>query len=97
MTPGESILEGLQDALAYARGAPARGRAHVVHVPESVDVKAIRHRLGLTQKEFASRYGFGVSAIRNWEQGRRHPEKTARILLTIIEREPEAAQRALAL
>ena len=97
MTPGESVLAGLQDALAYARGSNTRGRGHTGCIPESVDVKAIRQRLGLTQEEFASCYGFGVSAVRNWEQGHRHPEKAARILLTIIDREPEAAHRALAL
>jgi putative transcriptional regulator len=97
MTPGESIIAGLQDAIAYAQGEQARGRTSMVRVPDYVDVKAIRQRLGLTQEEFASWYGFGVSAIRNWEQGRRRPEKTARILLTIIDREPDATRRALAL
>jgi putative transcriptional regulator len=94
-TAGKSILAGLQDALAYAQGDTTRGQAHTVQVPATVDVKAIRKRLGLTQAAFAQRYGFEVSSIRNWEQGRRQPEGPARTLLVVIDREPEAVFRAL--
>jgi putative transcriptional regulator len=93
---GKSILAGLQDALAYAQGDTTRGEAHTVQVPATVDVKAIRKRLGLTQTAFAQRYGFELSSIRNWEQGRRQPEGPARILLLVIDKEPEAVHRALA-
>jgi putative transcriptional regulator len=94
-TVGESIIAGLEEAIAYVQGDEASGRAHQVSVPEHVNVRAIRHRHGMTQQAFAQCYGFGVWAVRNWEQGRRQPEKSARILLTIIDREPEAARRAL--
>ena len=97
MSPaGESILAGLQDALAYAQGDTTRGPSHTVRVPETVDVKAIRKRLGLTQAAFAQRYGFELSSIRKWEQGRRQPEGPARLLLLVIDKEPEAVHRALA-
>ena len=39
---------------------------------------------------FARKYGFALSAVRDWEQGRRRPDRSARILLKIVEREPEA-------
>lgn len=92
----ESILAGLQDAVAYMQGETTRGQAHTVRVPNTVDIKAIRKRLGLTQVAFAQRYGFELSSIRNWEQGRRQPEGPARVLLLVIDKEPEAVQRALA-
>ena len=92
----KSILAGLQDAVAYVQGDTTRGQAHSVCVPDTVDVKAIRKRLGLTQAAFAQRYGFELSSIRNWEQGRRQPEGPARLLLLVIDKEPEAVQRALA-
>jgi putative transcriptional regulator len=95
-TAGESIIAGLQDALAYAHGDTSRGHAYTVQVPARVDVKAIRKRLGLTQAAFAQRYGFELSSIRNWEQGRRQPEGPARLLLLIIDKEPDAVHRALA-
>jgi putative transcriptional regulator len=93
---GKDIIAGLDDAIAYAEGDRTRGREHVVSAPEVVDVGAIRHRSGLTQKAFAARYGFALGSLRNWEQGHRRPDGPARMLLTIIDREPEAVQRALA-
>ena len=88
----DSILRGARQALNYARG---RRAGFVAHVPEAVDVKAIRRRLGLSQASFATRFGFALDALRNWEQGRRHPDVAARAYLRVIEREPEAVLRAL--
>jgi len=65
-------------------------------VPETVDVKRIRKRLGVSQEAFAATYGFALSAVRDWEQGRRQPDRSARVLLKIVEKEPEAVSRALA-
>ncbi len=91
----EKIKAGLESAKAYLDGA-ADKRKYGVHVPAEVDVKKIRRRLGLSQEAFAQKYGFALSAIRDWEQGRRRPERSARILLKIVEKEPEAVSRALA-
>jgi putative transcriptional regulator len=91
---GERIVKSARQALAYAGGGPAEG--FVVHVPEAVDVKAIRERFGLSQADFARRFGFRVDAVQNWEQGRRRPAGAARALLKVIDREPEAVRRALA-
>jgi putative transcriptional regulator len=85
----------LADAKAYLDGTADLGR-YRVHVPETVNVKRIRKRLGLSQEAFAATYGFALSAVRDWEQGRRQPDRSARILLKIIEKEPEAVTRALA-
>jgi putative transcriptional regulator len=71
------------------------GRVAVVP-PATVDVRAIREKLKLSQSEFAARFGFTAAAVRQWEQGRRHPHGPARVLLTIIDREPNAVRRALA-
>ncbi len=92
-TAGQSILRGARQALAYAKG---EREGFVAHVPDVLDVKAIRSRLGLTQADFAARFGFDVRAVENWEQGRRQPERPARAFLRVIEREPEAVMRALA-
>jgi putative transcriptional regulator len=89
---GESILRGAREALGYARGEED---GFVAHVPDEVDVKAVRKKLGLSQSRFAARFGFGLDAVRNWEQGRRHPDVSARAFLMVIDREPDAVQRAL--
>jgi putative transcriptional regulator len=91
----DKIKAGLEDARAYLDGN-ADKRHYRVHVPDDVDVKKIRSRLGLSQEEFAQTYGFALSAVRDWEQGRRRPERSARILLKIVDQEPEAVTRVLA-
>lgn len=89
---GEKVLRGLREAAAHARGEPNKV---VVHAPAKVNVKAIRTRTGLSQDAFAKRYGFTVDSIQNWEANRREPTGAARLLLTVIDREPEAVERAL--
>ncbi|MFA6279603.1 MAG: transcriptional regulator [Bdellovibrionales bacterium] len=91
---GSKLIKSARHALAYARGEVRTG--FVAHVPDEVDVKSIRHHLGLTQPEFSQRFGFNVRAVQDWEQKRRQPERAARVLLTVIAHEPEAVNRALA-
>ena len=91
---GEGIIRGLKQALAFAEGTATEG-TYVVHIPPEIDVKAIRGRLGLTQKQFADRFGFNITTLRHWEQGRRVPEGPARAYLIVIDREPKAVEKAL--
>jgi len=92
---GRRLVAGLSEALAHARGE-IELPSYTVTVPDRVDVAKLRHRLGLSQSGFARAFGLDVTAIHAWEQGRRRPERSARILLKIVEREPEAVTRALA-
>jgi putative transcriptional regulator len=65
--------------------------------PDAVeDVRALRTRLGLSQEAFATRFGFSVDAVRQYESHRRTPSGPARTLLRVIAREPDAVIRALA-
>jgi putative transcriptional regulator len=89
------IVTGLHEAIAHAKGA-THGRTTTVHVPNEVDVRAIRRRLGLSQEEFALQFGFSLGTLRHWEQGQRHPEGAARVLLKVIDRRPDAVREALA-
>ena len=95
MSNGKRIIDGLNDAVAHARGGLVGVREHRVHVPDNIDVKAIRQKLGLTQQQFAIQFGFSMGTIRNWEQGTRVPPGAPRAFLTVIDREPEAVKRAL--
>ena len=94
-TLGQQILEGLEDALEYAQGTRDGHRTHRVAVPREIDVKKVRQHLHMSQQEFAENFGFSIHSIRNWEQGKRHPKGPARILLTVIARNPQAVQQAL--
>jgi len=70
--------------------------SYTVTVPEHVDVAAVRQRLGLSQAAFARAFGLDVTALHAWEQGRRRPDRAARVLLAVIAKEPQAVLRALA-
>lgn len=88
------IRQGLEEAVAYAKGE-ADTKAYRVHIPKAIDVKAIRTKLGMTQEEFAARFGFSVNTLRHWEQGIRQPEGPTRAYLLVIDRAPKAVQKAL--
>lgn len=52
-------------------------------------VKAVREKQGLTQREFAEKYGLPIGTIRNWEQSRRaSPGAAAELVVSMIEKEP---------
>lgn len=90
------IIEGLKDAVRHSRGDNSRAALRTVHVNHPLDVKSIRTRLNLTQKAFASRFGFSLAAVQNWEQGRRHPKGVNKNLLKLIDRIPDQVQAVLA-
>ena len=91
---GKSILEGLQDALAYTKGETKGHKVHRIRVRD-VDVQRVREKLGLSQAEFAAAFAVSIATVRNWEQGRRTPEGPAKVLLNVIERHPEAVLDSL--
>jgi DNA-binding XRE family transcriptional regulator len=101
----EAAMEGRANVLEVStvESSPALGRELRCFgfgmssvAPVSVDVKKLRERLGLTQEQFALRFGLELDAVRNWEYGRREPDVAAKSYLTVIERDPEAVQEALA-
>jgi DNA-binding transcriptional regulator YiaG len=63
--------------------------------PELVDIPLLRARLGLTQREFAVRYGFELGTLRNWEQRRSEPDRHTKLLLRVLERHPEVVEAVL--
>lgn len=93
-TVGEKIISSAKQALAFAEGQTFH--SCTVHVPEEIDVRRIRRKLGLSQSQFASNFGLSLATVQDWEQGRRVPDGAARALLKVIDRDPEAVHRALA-
>lgn len=90
----DGIMEGALEAVAIAKGEAAPG-TYRIHVPDELDVRAIRKRLKLTQSEFSTRYGFNVARVRDWEQRRSAPDGAMRAYLMVIERKPEAVNEVL--
>jgi putative transcriptional regulator len=78
------IRARLRKARTYFKRSAEKPK-YPVRVPEQVDVRKIRARLGLSQEAFAATYGFALSAVRDWEHGRRQPKRSARMLLNIVD------------
>jgi putative transcriptional regulator len=91
-TTFDSIARGLNEAVAHAKGKKI---AVKVYKPEAVDVSELRQRLGMTQEQFAARFGFSVATLRHWERGDRSPHGASLVLLNVIKRAPDAVRAAL--
>jgi putative transcriptional regulator len=91
---GRQVLEGLKLVEKHVKGEIELPRRQV-EVPDFVDVKAVREKSGLTQAEFARRYGISPRSLQEWEQGRRQPEGAVRAYLLVIDRNPRAVESAL--
>jgi DNA-binding transcriptional regulator YiaG len=61
----------------------------------TVDVRAIRKRMGVTQRQFAGWFGFSVATLRHWERGNRKPAGTALVLLHVIRDNPHVVLQAV--
>ena len=91
---GHEVEKALGEVLAHLRGEtplPCR----IVDDPAAEHIVALRKRMKLSRKKFADRFGLDARAVQDWEQGRRVPDRAARVLLTVIDRDPEAVVRAL--
>ena len=84
---GREIETALGEVLAHVRGEtqlPCR----IVDDPAAGRIVALRKRFRLSRQKFADRFGLDVRALQEWEQGRRVPDRAARVLLTVIDRDP---------
>jgi len=92
---GKRLINAAKSAQAFAKGE-ADPKTYKVHVPAHLNVRAIRTKLKMSQTAFAARFGILPSTLRDWEHNRRHPDGAARVLLMVIDKEPDAVSRALA-
>ena len=94
---GRRLVRSVKQAIAWANGEDVPVRVTMVSVERGpvVDVRSLRRKLGLSQSQFAARFGFTPATVKNWEQGRTQPDGPARILLAVIAHHPEAVEDAL--
>jgi putative transcriptional regulator len=90
----ESLMEGLKEALAFAKCEKAGAIVHQIEVP-TVDVAAIRASTGLSQAAFARSIGVAKGTLLGWEHGRRHPTGPAQVLLALIAKKPSLVSELL--
>ena len=92
---GKEVETALGEVVAHVRGEIALP-CRLFDDPSAARIRALRKRMKLSRGKFAERFGLDPRAVQDWEQGRRVPDRSARVLLTVIDREPEAVERALA-
>jgi putative transcriptional regulator len=89
----ESMKQGLQEAIAHTQGASVGA---IIHEPSaSIDVKAVRKQVGMTQAQFAASLCISLGTLQRWERGDRMPRGPALVLLHVVAKEPKAVLRAL--
>src|SRR4051812_28768136 len=86
----EEALKMLVDRRKPASKQPA------LPIPEELDVRSIRAKTGMSQREFARAFCLNARSLQEWERGRRRPEGAVRAYLTVISRETEVVRLALA-
>lgn len=91
---GRDLIAAAKEALAHKRGKielPVR-----VIEPMTPDrVRAIRKKVAKSPKEFERRFGVPARTLEGWEQNKK-VDVAGRVLLMVIEKDPEAVERALA-
>ncbi len=83
----EELLASVREGGEILRGEKPPSRVFQIEEP---DIRGLREKHDLSQSQFAALMGISVGTLRNWEQGRRKPEGSARVLLRVVESHPEA-------
>jgi len=86
------LLASIEEAGKIRRGEIEASR--IQEFPEP-DVKAIRESIGFSQSKFAAFIGVNIRTLQNWEQGHRHPTGPARVLLRLVQADPESVFKNL--
>jgi len=90
----DDLVQSLKEAVAIARGEMKPSREFVVE-PDTVDARATREKIGLSQSEFARLLRVNVKTLQNWEQHRRTPSGPAAALLTLVAKAPKTVLETL--
>jgi putative transcriptional regulator len=93
-------LAAMTDAELTAAAAadpdnPPLTAAELAQLRAARRVRLVRARTGLSQARFARAYRIDLARLRDLEQGRTQPDSALLAYLAVIEREPEAVDRAL--
>ena len=77
----QEVLEGVRQ---IKKGE--YGRKFTVEMSSVVET---RHKVGLSQNDFAKLLGVSKRTLQDWEQGRRQPSGAAKSLLIVADQRPE--------
>jgi putative transcriptional regulator len=81
------LKESIRQMKAIEKGELAPARVRVINLDN--EVSQARSQLGLTQEAFAKLLNTPVGTVRSWEQGRRQPPQSARVLMRVAKKYPD--------
>lgn len=87
-----ALREGLEEALAWKKGEVELATVNVDPMPVE-RIRAIRRKRARSAKQFEMKFGIPAATLNNWEQGRRKPDPASRLLLKLIDQEPDLVER----
>ena len=90
--PFDELIASIKEAGKINRGEAAASRLHEFPEP---DIKAIREGIGYSQSKFATLIGVNIRTLQNWEQGHRHPTGPAKVLLRLVQADPQSVVKNL--
>lgn len=86
------LVASIKQAGEIKAGRRRASRTYEIKPP---DIKTVRKKLDVSQREFALMIGVSTRTLQNWEQGRRQPEGPAKALLRVATKNPKAILEAL--
>ncbi|MDM8564861.1 NadS family protein [Candidatus Halobeggiatoa sp. HSG11] len=86
------LMSSVQEAGKIMRGEIEASHRYEFDDP---DVKAIREHIKFSQAMFANLIGVNVQTIETWEQGSSHPTGPAKVLLKLVQVDPESVLKNL--
>ncbi|MBK2045708.1 MULTISPECIES: NadS family protein [Francisellaceae] len=93
MSAFKDIKDGLLEAIEHSKGNE-KVNARLTKF-DDIDIKALRHKLNLSQQEFAEKFYINLRTLQNWEQKIKSPTGASLVLLKVIEKNPLAVEQAL--
>ena len=86
------LIASIKEAGKINRGETESFRIHEFPEP---NIKAIREGMGFSQSKFAALIGVNIRTLQNWEQGHRHPTGPAKVLLRLVQADPNSVVKNL--
>lgn len=90
----DQLVASLGEVRSHVATGRFAGRISQIDVGAD-DIRAVRERSGMTQRQFADTFGIGLGTLQKWERGERRPSGAARSLLLVMRADLAAVMRAL--
>ncbi len=88
------LESNLKQAVRIAKGRTSPKTVYEMVTP--AQIKAMRHKIGMSQAVFARTFHLSLETVKGWEQGKRSPDAAASNYLRMIQAAPEFVQKTIA-